>query len=85
MPQILPQLIDAVRLSFGAGWLFLITSEAIVASCGLGYRIFLVRRYFAMDIIIPYALWITLIGFVIDWSLRRFVIWRYPWYEVAKN
>ena len=81
LPQIFPRLIESVRLSLGAGWLFLIASEAIASTDGLGYRIFLVRRYLAMDTIIPYVLWITLLGFTLDLILRKFVEWRYPWYE----
>ena len=45
LPQILPRLIDVVRLEIGPAWLFLIAAEAIAADSGLGYRIFLVRRY----------------------------------------
>ena len=51
MPQLWPRLIDALRLSLGSAWLFLIASEAIASTEGLGYRIFLVRRYLAMDVI----------------------------------
>ncbi|MBU1191672.1 MAG: ABC transporter permease subunit [Gammaproteobacteria bacterium] len=81
MPQVLPKLIDTVRLSLGAGWLFLIASEAIASTDGLGYRIFLVRRYLAMDVIIPYVLWITFLGFVIDWLLQQLIAKRFPWYR----
>jgi NitT/TauT family transport system permease protein len=84
LPQVMPRLIDNLRLSFGAGWLFLIAAEAVVASQGLGYRIFLVRRYMAMDVIIPYTLWITFLGFFIDFCLRKFVSWKYPWYIETK-
>jgi NitT/TauT family transport system permease protein len=80
LPQIMPRLIEAVRLSLGAAWLFLIASEAIAASSGLGYRIFLVRRYLAMDVILPYVLWITFLGFVMDWLLRQALQRFYPWY-----
>ncbi|MBI3546811.1 MAG: ABC transporter permease subunit, partial [Gammaproteobacteria bacterium] len=45
LPQILPRLLDALRLSLGAAWLFLIAAEAIASEDGLGYRIFLIRRY----------------------------------------
>ena len=45
LPQAIPRLIDSIRLSLGAAWLFLIAAEAIAATEGLGYRIFLVRRY----------------------------------------
>lgn len=84
MPQIIPRLIDTTRLSFGAGWLFLIAAEAIVSETGLGYRIFLVRRYLAMDIIIPYVFLITFLGFVIDWSLKKYVSRRFSWYAKSK-
>jgi len=79
MPQILPRLIDSLRLSLGAAWLFLIASEAVAD--GLGYRIFLVRRYMSMDVIIPYVIWITFLGFVMDTALRLLVSWRFPWYK----
>ena len=70
LPQILPRLIDAVRLSLGPAWLFLIAAEAIASTEGLGYRIFLVRRYLAMDVILPYVIWITVLAIVIDQCLR---------------
>ena len=79
LPQLLPRLIDAVRLSLGAAWLFLIAAEAIAATEGLGYRIFLVRRYLAMDMIIPYVVWITLLAVVIDALLRGVSRWWFPW------
>jgi NitT/TauT family transport system permease protein len=80
LPQILPRLIEALRLSLGAAWLFLIAAEAIAAEQGLGYRIFLVRRYLAMDVILPYVLWITLLGYTIDLSLRFLLRSCFPWY-----
>ena len=80
MPQILPRLIDNVRLSLGGAWLFLIAAEAIASTEGLGYRIFLVRRYLAMDTILPYVFWITAIGFAADWLLRQLILRRFRWY-----
>jgi NitT/TauT family transport system permease protein len=80
LPQVLPRLVETTRLSMGSAWLFLIASEAIAAEAGLGYRIFLVRRYLSMDIIVPYALWITLIGFTLDWLLKKFNSLTFKWY-----
>lgn len=80
LPQITPKLIDAVRLSLGAGWLFLIAAEAVAATDGLGYRIFLVRRYMAMDVILPYVCWITLLAFLIDQGLRLLNNKLFPWH-----
>ena len=81
LPQVLPRLIESVRLSLGAAWLFLIAAEAIAATEGLGYRIFLVRRYLAMDVILPYVAWITLLAFFIDLSLKQISRLAFPWYN----
>jgi NitT/TauT family transport system permease protein len=85
LPQVWPRLIESVRLSLGAAWLFLIASEAIAADQGLGYRIFLVRRYLAMDVILPYVLWITALGFSIDWLLRLTQRRLFPWYVAGEK
>ncbi len=79
LPQTWPRLIDALRLSLGAAWLFLIASEAIASTDGLGYRIFLVRRYLAMDVILPYVAWITLLAFAMDALLRLLRSKAFPW------
>ena len=81
LPQIMPRLIQAVRLSLGPAWLFLIAAEAIASENGLGYRIFLVRRYLAMDVILTYVAWITLIAFVLDWGLAQISRRLFPWVE----
>jgi NitT/TauT family transport system permease protein len=79
LPQALPRLIAGVRLSLGAAWLFLIAAEAIAATEGLGYRIFLMRRYLAMDIILPYVAWITLLAFASDVALRWLTRRGFAW------
>ncbi len=81
LPQVMPRLIQAVRLSLGPAWLFLIAAEAIASDLGLGYRIFLVRRYLAMDVILTYVIWITFLAFVADWLLRRASRRFFPWAE----
>jgi NitT/TauT family transport system permease protein len=82
LPQLWPRLIDALRLSLGSAWLFLIAAEAIASTEGLGYRIFLVRRYMAMDVILPYVAWITLLAFTMDWLLRVLRAKAFAWAEV---
>jgi NitT/TauT family transport system permease protein len=85
LPQMWPRLIDSLRLSLGSAWLFLIAAEAIASTEGLGYRIFLVRRYLAMDIILPYVVWIAALAFASDWLLRRLRARAFPWAEPAKQ
>lgn len=81
LPQAMPRLIEALRLSLGPAWVFLISAEAIAADVGLGYRIFLVRRYLAMDVILPYVVWIALLAVVMDFVLvqasRRLFGWAH--------
>jgi NitT/TauT family transport system permease protein len=78
----MPRLFMAVSLALGPAWVFLISAEAIAADVGLGYRIFLVRRYLSMDIIIPYVIWISLLAVLMDVALtfisRRAFPWAYP-------
>ena len=83
LPLALPRLIDAVRLSLGAAWLFLIAAEAIAATDGLGYRIFLVRRYLAMDVILPYVAWITILAYVMDRGLMWLGRRAFPWHNAG--
>jgi NitT/TauT family transport system permease protein len=84
MPQMWPRLIDALRLNLGSAWLFLIASEAIASTDGLGYRIFLVRRYMAMDVILPYVAWITLLAFGMDALLRLVRAKVFPWADAGQ-
>ena len=72
LPQIMPRL--------GSSWLFLISAEAIAANQGLGYRIFLVRRYLDMSVILPYVVWITALAFTMDLILRVSSRKLFAWY-----
>ncbi len=85
LPQLAPRLISTTRLALGSAWLFLIAAEAIAAQDGLGYRIFLVRRYLAMDVILPYVAWITLLAFIIDQVLVWISRLAFPWYHVDED
>jgi NitT/TauT family transport system permease protein len=85
LPQVMPRLIESLRLSLGPAFLFLISAEAIAADAGLGYRIFLVRRYLAMDVILPYVAWITLLAYVMDYALAQFARRVFPWAFVQER
>jgi len=84
LPQMMPRLIHAVRLGLGPAWVFLISAEAIASDVGLGYRIFLVRRYLSMEIILPYVAWIALLAIAMDWVLRVFSRRGFPWAHAAR-
>jgi NitT/TauT family transport system permease protein len=79
LPQALPRLIETLRFSMGPAWVFLISAEAIASDVGLGYRIFLVRRYLSMDIILPYVAWISLLAILTDQLLLLVSRKAFPW------
>src|SRR5258706_8724314 len=85
LPQIMPRLIEAVRLQLGPAFLFLISAEAIAADVGLGYRIFLMRRYLSMDVILPYVVWITLLSYAMDYALARLARRGFSWAYVEER
>lgn len=85
LPQAMPRLLHAMRLSLGPAWVFLISAEAIASDVGLGYRIFLVRRYLAMDVIIPYVAWIAILAILMDAALTVASRRLYPWARGASH
>jgi NitT/TauT family transport system permease protein len=79
-PEITPEIArEAMRLALGPAWVFLISAEAVASDIGLGYRIFLVRRYLSMDVIIPYVAWIALLAILLDVTLAAISRRAYPW------
>jgi NitT/TauT family transport system permease protein len=85
LPQAMPRLFHAVRMSLGPAWVFLISAEAIASDVGLGYRIFLVRRYLAMDVIIPYVAWIAVLAILVDIALAFLSKRLFPWAHGASH
>ena len=83
LPQVWPALVTAMRLGLVPAWIFLISAEAIASTGGLGYRIFLVRRYLAMDVILPYVAWITLLAYAIDRLLLLFSRRAFRWAHLS--
>jgi len=85
LPQAMPRLIHAMRLALGPAWVYLISAEAIASDVGLGYRIFLVRRYLSMDVILPYVAWIALLAIAMDLALVFCSRRLFPWAHGAAH
>ncbi len=79
-PQIFPKMLDTIRLNFKSMMALLLAAEALAANVGLGYRIFVVRRYLAMDIIIPYVIFMTLLLYTADVAFQWWAK-RYRWVD----
>ena len=80
-PQVMPQLIELVRVNLGQVWIFVIAAEAVASTEGLGYRIYLQQRYMNMALIIPYVLYISAIAYSMDISLQFIRVKCFPWYK----
>ena len=79
--QILPRVLNSIRLNLKAVMLFLFAGEMIASTDGLAYRIALLRRHMGMDVIIPYVLWVALLLFLVDFGMRIVNRKLHPWFQ----
>ncbi|MGB9096876.1 ABC transporter permease [Erwinia sp.] len=79
LPAALPAIWDALRISLGWAWTWLILAELVASTSGLGYRIVVSQRYFQTDTIIGYILLLGLLGLITDQLMRAAerVLFRY--------
>ncbi len=80
LKQIMPQIINSVRLNLKPLALFLFAGEMIASTDGLAYRSAIMRRHMGMDIIIPYLLWVAVLLFGMDALLRVANRRLHPWF-----
>jgi NitT/TauT family transport system permease protein len=80
LKQIMPQVINSLRLNLKPLALFLFAGEMIASTDGLAYRIAIMRRHMGMDIIIPYLLWVAVLLFGMDALLRVANRRLHPWF-----
>jgi NitT/TauT family transport system permease protein len=76
LPMLWPSFLQTIQINLGAAWLFLLIGETFGAESGLGYRIFVVKRFLAMDTILVYVAWITLLStllyLALDWFRKQY-------------
>ncbi|WP_413282997.1 ABC transporter permease [Vibrio sp. MA40-2] len=70
LPAALPNIWDALRISLGWAWTWLVLAELVASTSGLGYRIVVSQRYFQTDTIIGYILLLGLLGLITDQIMR---------------
>jgi NitT/TauT family transport system permease protein len=79
--QILPRVLNSIRINLKAVMLFLFAGEMIASTDGLAFRIALLRRHMGMDVIVPYVLWVALLLFLVDIAMRTFNRKLHPWFH----
>jgi len=83
MKQILPRVLNSIRLNLKAVMLFLFAGEMIASQNGLAFRIALLRRHMGMNVIIPYVIWVALLLFLVDLAMRLLNRTLHPWFKEA--
>jgi len=74
MKQIMPRILNSIRLNLKAIMLFLFAGEMIASQDGLAFRI---------AVIIPYVLWVALLLFLVDLTMRVVNKKLHPWFREA--
>jgi ABC-type nitrate/sulfonate/bicarbonate transport system permease component len=78
--QILPRIIENVRLQIGPAMVFLIAAELLVADVGMGYRIRIESRLTHMNVVYIYLLILGASGLLFDWLLTLVRRKLCPWF-----
>lgn len=79
--QILPRIIDSIRLCIGPALVFLIAAEWSTADVGFGYRLRIQSRLLNMNIVYSYLIFLGLFGFVVDWVIVKIRQRWCPWFD----
>ena len=78
--QVLPRIIESIRLHIGPAMVFLIAAEWVVADVGFGYRLRIVSRMTRMNVVYIYLIILGLTGFGVDWILSLTRRKLSPWF-----
>ncbi len=77
--QVLPRIIEAIRLQIGPSLVYLIAAEWLVAEVGFGYRLKMQSRLLEMRVVYVYLVYLGIIGLTLDftltWIRRRLCPW----------
>lgn len=82
--QILPKIVDNIRLQLGPSMVYLIAAEMLVGQVGIGFQIRQQQRLTHMNIVYDYIVFLGMTGLAFD---KLFVVlrnWICPWFEKAK-
>lgn len=83
--QVLPKLIDALRLVIGPAMVYLIAAEMVVGDVGFGYRIRLQSKLLNMSVVYPYLALLAGFGFGMGYALRWLQQKLCPWYAGSEH
>lgn len=79
--QIMPKVIDSIRLQFGPAMVYLIAAEMLVGQVGMGYQIRMQQRLLNMAIVYDYIIILGLTGLAMDKGILAFRRYWCPWFS----
>jgi NitT/TauT family transport system permease protein len=83
-PQILPKILDNIRLQFGPAMVFLIAAEMLVGQVGMGYQIRMQQRLLHMNVVYDYIMVLGVTGLLMDKGMLLIRQWYCPWFDRDK-
>src|SRR5205807_4451139 len=81
LPATFPEVVDALRITMGWAWTYLIVAELVAAQAGIGNFILIAQRYFRADRIIAAIITIGVLGLITDFFFGVFHRWAFPYVE----
>jgi NitT/TauT family transport system permease protein len=81
LPAAFPEVVDALRITMGWAWTYLIVAELVAATAGIGNFILVAQRFYRADRIIAAILTIGLLGMITDSLFALYHRWRFPYVE----
>jgi NitT/TauT family transport system permease protein len=81
LPATFPEVVDALRITMGWAWTYLIVAELVAATAGIGYVILVSERFLRADRIIAAILTIGLLGLLTDLLFNLISRLAFPYVE----
>jgi NitT/TauT family transport system permease protein len=81
LPATFPEVVDALRITMGWAWTYLIVAEIVSAERGIGSFILISERYLRSDRIIAAIITIGILGLITDTIFGLIHRWAFPYVE----
>ena len=81
LPATFPEVVDALRITMGWAWTYLIVAELVAAQAGIGVFILIAERFFRTDRIIAAIITIGILGLITDFLFAMYHRWAFPYVE----
>jgi NitT/TauT family transport system permease protein len=81
LPQVLPKILESIRLQIGPAMVYLIAAEYMMADVGFGYRLRIQSRLLHMNVVYDYLIILGATGFLMDCAMVCLRKWLCPWYD----